>query len=136
MGDRSGLVDGCTSGESTDRSTLSLPGHQQKLVEALGFQISEIEIINDTDIEIVAVQQSGKWRNIRQTNRVIRIIRTTDTLQESFLRKIHQGLKQKNATRAMIISAGDFSTQAMDFANTRPIEILGKNELINLLKKT
>ncbi|MFC1671360.1 restriction endonuclease [Spirochaetota bacterium] len=73
---------------------------------------------------------------MRQTNRVIRIIRTTDTINEPFLRKVHQQLKEKNATRAMIISAGDFSSQSLEFANTRPIEILGKNELIGLLKKT
>jgi len=35
VGDRSGLVDGCTSGESVDRCDLGLPGHQQALVEAV-----------------------------------------------------------------------------------------------------
>jgi beta-glucosidase len=35
VGDRSGLVEGCTSGESIDRSELGLPGHQQELVEAV-----------------------------------------------------------------------------------------------------
>jgi len=35
VGDRSGLVDGCTSGESVDRADLSLPGVQQALVEAV-----------------------------------------------------------------------------------------------------
>jgi beta-xylosidase len=35
VGDRSGLVDGCTSGESIDRADLGLPGVQQALVEAV-----------------------------------------------------------------------------------------------------
>src|SRR5262249_40603392 len=35
VGGKSGLVDGCTSGESVDRSTLGLPGAQQALVEAV-----------------------------------------------------------------------------------------------------
>jgi len=35
VGGRSGLVDGCTSGESIDRATLDLPGVQQALVEAV-----------------------------------------------------------------------------------------------------
>ncbi len=35
VGGKSGLVDGCTSGESVDRSTLDLPGVQQRLVEAV-----------------------------------------------------------------------------------------------------
>ncbi len=35
VGDRSGLADGCTSGESIDRADLNLPGKQQELVEAV-----------------------------------------------------------------------------------------------------
>jgi len=35
VGGRSGLVDGCTSGESIDRADLGLPGVQQALVEAI-----------------------------------------------------------------------------------------------------
>jgi beta-glucosidase len=35
VGDRSGLIDGCTSGESVDRAGLGLPGVQQALVEAI-----------------------------------------------------------------------------------------------------
>ena len=35
VGDKSGLVDGCTSGESIDRAELGLPGVQQALVEAV-----------------------------------------------------------------------------------------------------
>jgi beta-glucosidase len=35
VGDRSGLVDGCTSGESIDRADLGLPGVQQALVESI-----------------------------------------------------------------------------------------------------
>ena len=35
VGDRSGLAEGCTSGESIDRADLGLPGMQQALVEAL-----------------------------------------------------------------------------------------------------
>jgi len=35
VGGKSGLVDGCTSGESVDRCTIDLPGVQQRLVEAV-----------------------------------------------------------------------------------------------------
>jgi HJR/Mrr/RecB family endonuclease len=41
----------------------------------------------------------------------------------------------KNATRTIVITSGDFAQSAVDFANTRPIELYGKNELINLLRK-
>src|SRR5439155_22358271 len=35
VGEKSGLIDGCTSGESIDRADLGLAGVQQQLVEAI-----------------------------------------------------------------------------------------------------
>jgi len=43
-------------------------------------------------------------------------------------------MKPKNATRAIIISTGEFSQAAVDFSNTRPIELYGKSELVKLLR--
>jgi tetratricopeptide (TPR) repeat protein len=110
--------------------------HQsRKIVESMGHKISDVDIISDVEIELIAVESDGKWRNARQTNKIIRIIRTTDTVQEKLLRKMHENMKTRNATRIMIITTGDFSQQAQDFANTRPIELFGKAELVNLLRK-
>ncbi|HPS43936.1 MAG TPA: glycoside hydrolase family 3 N-terminal domain-containing protein [Treponemataceae bacterium] len=35
MGDKAGLIDGCTSGEAHDRLSIDLPGHQRELLEAV-----------------------------------------------------------------------------------------------------
>jgi len=107
----------------------------RKIVEAMNFNITDINIISDTEIEMVATESEGKWRNTRQTNRLIRIIRTTDTIQERFLRTLHENMRNKNATRIIIITTGDYAQSAVEFANTRPIELYGKNELINILRK-
>jgi tetratricopeptide (TPR) repeat protein len=106
----------------------------RKLVESMGFTILDIDIISDTDIEIIATETEGKWRNTRKTNRIIRIIRTTDTISDKLLRSIHESMKPKNATRAVIISTGDFNQIAIEFSNTRPIELMSKAELIKNLK--
>lgn len=50
LGGRSGLVDGCTSGESSDAADLSLPGVQQQLVDAVAA----------TGTPVVAVIVSGR----------------------------------------------------------------------------
>ncbi len=106
----------------------------RKITESLGLMILDIDIISDTEIEILATETEGKWRNTRKTNRIIRIIRTTDTVSDKLLRRIHESMKPKNATRAVIITTGDFSQSAIDFSNTRPIELFGKSELIKLLR--
>ncbi len=108
----------------------------RKIVEAMGNRIMDVDIISDTEIEIIATESDGKWRNTRQTNRIVRIIRTTDTIQESLLRKLHEKMRSKNAMRIIIITTGDYSQPAMEFANTRPIELYGKSDLISMLRKT
>ncbi len=107
----------------------------RKMIESMNLKIMDVEIINDTEIEIVATETEGKWRNARQTNRIVRIIRTTDLLPETLLRRLHEKMRSKNATRIIIITTGEFDGKAVDFANTRPIELYGKSELVDLLKK-
>ncbi|HOD16222.1 MAG TPA: tetratricopeptide repeat protein [Spirochaetota bacterium] len=107
----------------------------RKIVEAMNFNITDINIISDTEIEIIGTESEGKWRNTRQTNRLIRIFRDTETIQDKTLRNLHESMKAKNVTRIIVISTGDFSQSAIDFANTRPIELYGKNELVGMLRK-
>jgi len=107
----------------------------RKMIEAMGYNILDVDIISDTEIEIIAMETEGKWRNTRQSNRIIRIIRTTDSIQDRLLRNLHESMRAKNATRVMIITTGDFSQKAVEFANTRPVELFGKSELIDMLKK-
>ncbi len=107
----------------------------RKMIQAMGFTITDVDIISDTEIEMIATEIEGKWRNARQSNRIIRVVRTTDTIPESLLRKLYQQMKPRNATRIMVISTGEYAPKALEFANTRPIECLGKAELVDMLKK-
>lgn len=106
----------------------------RKLVEAMGYNISEIEI-DEMEVDIIAIEPEGRFRNLRRGNRLIKIIRSTDIINDDVLRKLHESMKNKSATRVMIIAAGEFSQSAIEFANTRPIDLLGKAELVSLLKK-
>ncbi|HPK44986.1 MAG TPA: tetratricopeptide repeat protein, partial [Spirochaetota bacterium] len=101
----------------------------RKISESMGLTVMDVDIISDTEVEIIATDTEGKWRNTRRTNKIVRILRTTDVVNDKLLRKLHEKLKEKNATRIIIITAGDFTQSAVDFSNTRPIELYGKNDL-------
>ncbi len=107
----------------------------RKISESMGLTVMDVDIISDTEVEIIATDTEGKWRNTRRTNKIVRILRTTDVVNDKLLRKLHEKLKEKNATRIIIITAGDFTQSAVDFSNTRPIELYGKNDLLRLLKQ-
>lgn len=105
----------------------------RKLIERMGMTVLEVTIVNDTEIEIVAIEVEDR-RNTRKIQKVIKIIRTTETINENPLRKIQETLKTKNAHRAVIITTGDFSQSAIEFSNTRPIELYDKTRLLSLLR--
>ncbi|HMB20461.1 MAG TPA: tetratricopeptide repeat protein [Spirochaetota bacterium] len=107
----------------------------RKVVESMGHNIMDVDIMSDTDIEMLVTETEGKWRNTRRSNKIIRILRTTDTINDKLLRQLHEKMKPKNANRVVIISTGDFSQSAMDFSNTRPIELIGKGDLVKLLRQ-
>ncbi len=107
----------------------------RKVVEVMGHNIMDVDIMSDTDIEMLVTETEGKWRNTRRSNKIIRILRTTDTINDKLLRQLHEKMKPKNANRVVIISTGDYSQSAMDFSNTRPIELIGKGELVKLLRQ-
>lgn len=107
----------------------------RKIISVMNYNINDIEIISDTEIEVIAIENEGKWRNTRQSNRIIRIIRTTEALDEGYFRMLHESMRAKNASRILVITTGDISAKAIEFANTRPIEYKGKSDLVELLKK-
>jgi tetratricopeptide (TPR) repeat protein len=116
----------------------SLPNFEnicRKIVSSMNCNIGEVYQAKDSCIDLIANELESNWRSGRQNNKLIKIIRTTDPVQESVLRALLDEMKPRNATRAMIITAGEYSSKAMDFANTRPIDLLGKVELIELLKR-
>lgn len=106
----------------------------RKLVEAMDYTIIDIDL-GENDVEVLAIEPEGRFRNIRRSNRIIKLFRTTDVISDNTLRKLSESMKRKNANRIIVITTSDFSTAAMEFANTRPIDLYGRNKLVELLKK-
>lgn len=106
----------------------------KKVVEKLGLEISEVKVINDTDIEMFASEPDDGRRNTRKTNKLVRVLRTTESITDALPRRMHESMKVRNAQRIVIISTGEFSQAAIEFANTRPIELYGKTQLIDILR--
>lgn len=105
----------------------------RKIVESMGMSIQEVNIISDTEIEIFATEAEDR-RNTRRIQKLIRIIRTTEPINENPLRRLHEAIKVKNAQRAVFITTGEFAQTAIDFSNTRPIELYDKTKLLSILR--
>ncbi|MFW5808659.1 MAG: tetratricopeptide repeat protein [Spirochaetota bacterium] len=107
----------------------------RKIVESMNYDVNELKVIKDSEIEVFAVEKDDARRNTRRIYRIIHIVRTTATISDNYLRNLYDTMKIKNAQRVMVITTGDFSQSAVDYSNTRPIELYSKSKLIEILKK-
>jgi tetratricopeptide (TPR) repeat protein len=103
--------------------------------QAMGLQVRDIaEIPNGCDI--VAVEgDSAKWRNVRKMPRLIRFLRTPDMVDESTVRALLEQMKNLGMTRVALATSSGFLRTAMDFADSRPVDLYNKDQLAEMLLK-
>ena len=86
--------------------------------------------------KIVAVDtQNENWRNVRQQLIVLVFYRDTNPVEDSELRSLVEEIKKQSYTKGIVCSTSGFTRSAMTFAETRPVELVGKDKLQQLLSK-
>lgn len=105
------------------------------LISYLGMDIIEMNNVKGIKLNIIATQSESKWRNTRRIKRYIRILRTNDIIGDALVREVLDEMKEYGAMKGMVITSNQFSRQAVNFAQTRPIDLIDKEGLSKLLTK-
>lgn len=106
----------------------------KRAAEAMGLTVRDTRPV-EGGCEVVAVEASSKWRNTRTIPKVLRFLRITNTVDESTVRDTHEGMRRQNITRGVILTSSTFSKEAVEFAQSRPIDLMPKEKLQALLQK-
>jgi restriction endonuclease Mrr len=67
--------------------------------------------------------------------KLIWFLRVTEMVNETNIRIILEKMKNLNITRSIIITSANFSRMAIEYAESRPIELYDKERLKDLLGK-
>jgi tetratricopeptide (TPR) repeat protein len=115
-------------------------GEFLEICKALATQALALTVQNEkslpTGCDIIAVENdSAKWRNVRKAPRLMRFFRIPDMVDEGKIRSLLDDMKKQNMARAMAITSSGFLRSAMDFADSRPVELFNKEQLQELLQK-
>lgn len=87
-------------------------------------------------VQILATEgKSDDWRNMRKQLYLLNFYRETDAIEDSEIRKILDLAKSQNCARAYVFSSAGFTSSATGFAENRPIELIGKEKLEQILSK-
>jgi tetratricopeptide (TPR) repeat protein len=107
----------------------------EHLALLLGMKVHQ-KLSEDNDTyECMAYEADQKIRRVGSGLCIVRVVRTPDPLGYEIVRGIYDQMRKINATRSVCITASKFTKNAVEFAQTRPIDLLDKEELTKLLQK-
>jgi HJR/Mrr/RecB family endonuclease len=88
-------------------------------------------------VKIIAIEnESEKWRNVKKMPKILLFFRTSDPIDEPPLREVVEEIRKLGANKCYVVTNTAFTRAAIAFAETRPYELVGKDQLQALLKKT
>ena len=105
----------------------------KSLTTVMNLRVTDINDIPN-GCQIIAVDDDARWRNARKMPKLIFYLRVPEMIAESTVRNFHEKMKQIGVIRGVIITSSTFSRTAMDFAESRPIELLNKDKLQKMLE--
>jgi tetratricopeptide (TPR) repeat protein len=106
----------------------------EQVTAAIGLQVRDIEPIGE-GCQVIAFEPQSKWRNARRMPKMVRYLRVTKAVDEATIREMHEEMKKQNITRGVLASSSGFSRLAEQFAETRPIDLVGREKLQQLLQR-
>lgn len=83
---------------------------------------------------LIAVENDAeKWRNVRKMPRLILFYRDPNLIEDAFLRTLQEEMKKDSIIRGIVITSSGFTRTALEFAESRPLELIGKDKLEQML---
>ncbi len=107
---------------------------RQIVAKGLDLQVRDMKEIPN-GVDIIAVKgDAGKWRNVKTQPFLIRILRVPEMIEEATIRALLEEMKKQNMIRCMLITSSGFTRTAIEYTNSRPIELFHKDKLQELMK--
>lgn len=108
----------------------------QALVGAMGFSVQSTNEMANNTVKFIAIEnESEKWRNVKKMPKILLFTRTSEPIDEAPLREVVEEIRKLGANKCYIVTNTTFTRAAMAFADNRPYELIGKDQLQALLKK-
>jgi tetratricopeptide (TPR) repeat protein len=94
-------------------------------------KITDVSVHRNEYADILAEVETAKWVDTI----LFRFIRTSGQVGELVLRDFHGRIKDVKAGRGFCVSAGEFTEGAQQFVEARLIDLVGKDQLMQILQR-
>ncbi len=107
----------------------------QNVVKAMDYDILSSEVVGDNVVNLLAAERAGKWRNVRPGRAYIMVTRENNPIDEGVLAMIIDKMKSAHATKGVCITSSRFTPRAVAYAENRPLVLVDRQKLSQLLRK-
>ena len=104
----------------------------RKMLEAMHFTVSSITLKNEATVHAIGLDEENRRTGKNRTQFLI--LRDMEPLGENRVREFQESMRSNNASRGVILTTGDISSSALDFASSRPIDLLDTMKMVQYLK--
>lgn len=104
-------------------------------LDGMGFAAQKVES-KKWGVQMVAVEaKNDDWKSQRKQNTLLCFFREPEPIDDGTIRKILDTSKSLNCVKAFVCTSSGFTGSATGFAESRPIELVGKEKLEMILSK-
>lgn len=107
----------------------------KNILEVMNLSISD-QSLTKLGCQVIATEKTtGQWRNTKKMPWLINFYRITENIDQPQVREFHEELQNLKASRGIMVTSSVFTRAAKDFTESRPIELIDKAKLQELLDK-
>ncbi len=120
-----------------DYLTASAEGFQaicRTILAAMRLEARDVQELPN-GLQITAIDAEKMYRSTRPPVQLVLFLRDSEMIDVTAVRAVHERMKKENLIRAIIITSGHFTRRAIDYAETRPIDLINQEKLSALLQK-
>jgi len=103
------------------------------ITDILNHSVTDVRTNSDTCVIIAIEKSSGQWRNTRKFPKLFQFIRTGEYVELPVIRKFQEDISKFKVIRGLLFSSSQFSRSAIEFVESRPIELYDKDKFQKLL---
>ena len=104
-----------------------------RIMEVMNLSITD-QNLTKRGCQIIATEKTtGQWRNTKKMPRLINLYRITENIDAPQVREFQEEIQSLKASRGVMITSSLFTRAAKEFSESRPIELIDKSKLQEIL---
>jgi tetratricopeptide (TPR) repeat protein len=109
----------------------------QAIVQAMSLSVQSSTELPNGVVKIISIENENdeKFRNVKKMPKLMLFHRTSTNIDEAPLREVTEEVRKLGASKCYVITNTAFTRSAQAFAETRPFELISKDQLQALLKR-